>query len=185
MSAGPGVRPSFTSASLAPASAVRTRRRGRRSDVQRHEAMAPPIAPALAATVTYNALDDAPARRPRDTGREHPAVLSAAEFSVSDFRQHAFTFASRTSRTAHSRPRRRYLGPATSFTSAQLSAGDGAVVHDGGEAAPTFSLLRTMGRRRVHRSRTGQLTNVNDTLLTSASLTVAEGARTVCLEDSG
>jgi hypothetical protein len=69
---------------------------------------------------------------------------------------------------------------ATSFTSADLAAGRVRFVHDGGEAAPTFSIQADDGASTNHLSNvfTGSVdfTNVNDPpVITAASLTVVEG----------
>src|SRR5262249_30879069 len=68
----------------------------------------------------------------------------------------------------------------SSFTSADLAANHVRFVHDGGEAAPTFSIQANDGSAVNNPSNilagSGSFTNVNDApIVTAASLTVSEG----------
>ncbi|MES2196038.1 MAG: VCBS domain-containing protein [Pseudomonadota bacterium] len=112
-------------------------------------------------------------------------VLTAADIGVSDFNDTDFTF--KVTDVAHGMFQVLVGGAwqnTFTFTSAELAAGQIRFLHDGGEAAPTFSIQADDGDSVNHRSNvlTGSVgfTNVNDApAIDAASLVVSEGGTVV------
>ncbi|WP_299763991.1 cadherin-like domain-containing protein [Ramlibacter sp.] len=134
----------------------------------------------VAATVSYTAANDAPTL----TGAQltvtegGTVVLALADFGVTDpdNASFAFTISAVTGGSLELDDGTSW-SPATSFTSAQLAAGDVRFVDDGDEAAPSFSVTASDGSANSNTlAATVNYTPANDApVLTGAQLTVAEG----------
>jgi VCBS repeat-containing protein len=119
-------------------------------------------------------------------------VLTAANIGVTDPDSSSFTF--KVSAVTHGTFQvlngENWVA-ATSFTSADLAAGRVRFVHDGGEAAPTFSIQADDGAGANHLSNVLpggiEFVNINDApVITAASLAVAQGGTVVItLSDVG
>ena len=112
-------------------------------------------------------------------------VLNASNIGVADPDSASFTFT--VSNVSHGKFQTTANGStwvdATAFTTADLVAGHVRFVHDGGEAAPTFSIRADDGAALNHASATVagtvDFTNINDApSLISASYDVMEGGTT-------
>ena len=113
-------------------------------------------------------------------------VLNAANIGVADPDSASFTFT--VSNVAHGKFQIAANGSswidATTFTMADLAAGHVRFVHDGGEAAPTFSIQADDGAPLNHASATAagvvDFSNINDApTLIRASINVIEGGTVV------
>jgi hypothetical protein len=113
-------------------------------------------------------------------------VLNASNIGVADPDSASFTFT--VSNVTHGKFQTTANGSswvdATTFTAAGLSAGHVRFVHDGGEAAPTFSIQADDGAALNHASATAagvvDFSNINDApTLIRASINVIEGGTVV------
>jgi VCBS repeat-containing protein len=109
-------------------------------------------------------------------------VLAAGNISITDPDSSSFTYT--VSGVTHGNFQLFSGGVwsnATSFTTANIAAGNVRFVHDGGEVAPTFSLTANDGTSNSNTiAGTVSFTNVNDApTLNSASLTISEGGTVV------
>lgn len=142
----------------------------------------------LPGTVAFTNVNDAPvlAAASINLFEGGIAMLSAASFIVTDTDSSAFNFT--VSDVAHGAFQTSTDGVnwsnATSFTTADLNAGRVRFVHDGTEAAPTFSVQADDGSPSNHLSNVlpGNVGfgNLNDApVLTAASFAIAEGGAAV------
>ena len=149
----------------------------------------------VAGAVEFASVNDAPllTRVALTLVESGVVVLTAASISVADPDSSQFSF--RISNVSHGVFQTSTDGihwiVATTFTTADLLAGHVRFVHDGGEAAPTFSIQADDGAAIDHLSNVlaGAIdfTHVNDApVITSASLAVAQGGTVIVqLSDVG
>ncbi len=135
-------------------------------------------------TVTIDGANDAPVidKATFAVSEGGTVVLTAANIGVIDPDNSSATFT--VSNVTHGKFQTTANGStwtdATTFTTADLTAGHVRFVHDGGEAAPTFSIQADDGEPSNHLSATVagavDFTNVDDApAITQASMTVSQG----------
>ncbi|MBD9357825.1 cadherin-like domain-containing protein [Methylomonas albis] len=133
----------------------------------------------LAATINYTGVNDAPVLTSASlTLNEGETVtLSAANFGVSDPDNASFTYTVSSVAGGYFQLTSAAGTPITSFTTAQLAAGQVQFVDDGNEVAPSFSVTVNDGVLDSNTlAATINYTGVNDApVLTSASLSLNEG----------
>jgi VCBS repeat-containing protein len=137
----------------------------------------------LAGTVNFTHVNDAPVVTNAGlvVAEGGTTVLSAANVGVSDPDSASFTFT--VSKVSHGAFQTTTNGatwvPATTFTTADLTAGHVRFVHDGGEDAPTFSIQADdgTGANGLSNVLAGSVsfTHVNDAPVAHASLTISQG----------
>jgi hypothetical protein len=149
----------------------------------------------LVGTVGFTAVNDAPVitRAGLTVAEGGTVLLTAASIGISDPDSSNFTF--KVSGVSHGTFQTSTDGihwtAATTFTTADLNAGHVRFIHDGGEAAPTFSITADDGAVANHLSNTlvgsVDFTNVNDApVITSATLSVGNGGTVIVqLSDVG
>src|SRR5258707_483458 len=135
----------------------------------------------VSGSVTFTNVNDAPVLNSVafSVSEGNAAVLSAANISLTDPDSSAFTYT--VSSVSHGVFQTSADGSAwtdaTSFTTAQVAASHVRFLHDGGEAAPSFSIKANDGLADSN-SVSGQVifTNVNDApVLNSVAFSVSEG----------
>ncbi len=142
----------------------------------------------VAGTVDFISVNDAPVltRAAFSLTEGGTVVLTVANIGVTDPDSASFTFT--VSSATHGRFQTTTDGnnwvDATAFTTADLNAGHVRFVHDGGEAAPTWSIRADDGAAVNNLSNmldgVANFTRVNDApAVTSATLAVSEGGTVV------
>jgi VCBS repeat-containing protein len=142
-----------------------------------HNAVQPPVTVVNTPPTIHNAT--------LTVSEGQTVTLSAADIGITDINDTSFTF--KVTDVTHGRfqvfVNGTWMNTAT-FTSAELAGGQIRFMHDGGEAAPTFSIVADDGEALNHRSNvltgTVNFTNVNDApVISYASLGIREGGTVV------
>jgi VCBS repeat-containing protein len=133
----------------------------------------------VAGSVSFTGVNDVPVitRAALTIPEGGSAVLGPSDLAVTDPDNNSFVFT--TSNVSHGAFQVTTDGthwvPATTFNSADLNAGHVRFVHDGGEAAPTFSIQADDGQAFNHTSTTVDgvvtFTNTNDVPTVSSTVT--------------
>jgi Ca2+-binding RTX toxin-like protein len=146
-----------------------------------HNAVQPVITAANAAPVIHDAN--------LTVSEGGTVLLSPSDIGITDLNDSSFTF--KVTNVTHGMFQVLVNGTwynTATFTSAELAAGQVRFMHDGGEAAPTFSIQADDGETLNHRSNvlagTVHFTNVNDAPVIKAASLVAPPGGTMVLSPS-
>ncbi len=132
-----------------------------------------------AVAITYTPVNDAPVlnNATLSLSEGQTRTVTAANFSITDPDNAAFTYTVSSVTGGFFALSTAPAAPITTFTSAQLSAGQVRFVDDGNEVAPSFSVTVSDGAASSNtRAATITYTPVNDApVLNSITLTLSEG----------